>query len=107
LVAVAVKVYAVPLVRLVTVHWPEAGDPVGELTVQVRPPGDAVTVKLEGIEPEVAAVTVTVAEAFPAVADGACGGFGSPPVNVHHVSPEVGLPVPVQTAFTYTTPFVL
>ena len=39
LVAVAEKAYAVPLLRPVTVHEPDA-----PVTVQVRPPGDAVTV---------------------------------------------------------------
>ena len=39
LVAVAENVYAVPLVRPVTVHEPDA-----PVTVHVRPPGDAVTV---------------------------------------------------------------
>ena len=39
LVAVAENVYAVPLLRPVTVHEPDA-----PVTVHVRPPGDAVTV---------------------------------------------------------------
>jgi hypothetical protein len=63
LVAVAVKVYAVPLVSPVTVHDPERGvvalDGVME---HVRLPGDDVTVKLSGSPPVVALpVTVTVA----------------------------------------------
>ena len=39
LVAVAENVYAVPLLRPVTVH-----EPAAPVTVQVRPPGEAVTV---------------------------------------------------------------
>ena len=66
-VAAEVKVYAVPLVRPVTVHEPD--EPV---TVQVLPPGAAVTVK-DAAGPPLPGETVTTAWPFPAVALGAPG----------------------------------
>ncbi len=67
--------------------------------MQVRPPGDAVTVKLAGSEPVAAAVTVTVALASAADATGTWGASGAAALNVHHVSP-VALLLLVHTAFT-------
>ena len=63
-VAAAVNVYAVPFVRPVTSH-----DPDSPVTVHVPPAtaGDAVTVYDAGVPPVVAAATVTVALASPAV----------------------------------------
>ncbi len=55
-VAVEVKVYAVLLVKPVTVH-----EVTGTVTVQVPPPGDAVTVYEVGVPPEPGALMVTVA----------------------------------------------
>jgi len=67
LVAVAEKVYARPLVRPVTVH-----EVAGLVTVQVRLPGNAVTVYDAGAPP-VPAATVTVADPSPATAVGTSG----------------------------------
>jgi hypothetical protein len=67
-VAVVVNVYAVPFVNPVTVQ-----DPLAPVTVQVAPPGDAVTVYEVGVPPEVGALTVTVACALPATAVGVPG----------------------------------
>ncbi len=55
LVAVALKVYEVPLVRPATAHDPDA-----PVTVQVPPPGEAVTLYEVGVPPD-PAETVTVA----------------------------------------------
>jgi len=67
LVAVAENVYARPLVRPATVH-----EVAGLVTVQVRLPGNAVTVYEAGAPPA-PAPTVTVAEPSPATAVGAGG----------------------------------
>jgi hypothetical protein len=67
LVAVAEKVYGVPLVRPVTVH-----EVAGLVTVQVKLPGVDVTVYEAGAPPTPAA-TVTVDEPSPATAVGAGG----------------------------------
>jgi hypothetical protein len=67
LVAVAEKVYAVPLVRPVTVH-----EVAGLVTVQVKLPGVDVTVYEAGAPP-VPAATDTVADPSPATAVGAGG----------------------------------
>ena len=64
LVAVAVKVYAVPLVRPVTVHVPDRGVPESELAVQVKLPGFEVTVKDAGVPPVALSVTVTSTAVF-------------------------------------------
>ena len=76
LVAVAVKVYAVPFARPVMVHDPS----VGPATVHVRPPGLAVTVNvLTGPpvpRPTVPLRAVMVAWASPASAVGAFGPAG-------------------------------
>lgn len=71
LAAVAVKVYAVPLVNPVTVQEPKAPVPV-----QVAPPGLAVTVYEVPGSPPLPAVTVTVAWPSPATAVGAFGTAG-------------------------------
>ncbi len=63
-VAVAVNVYAVLLVRPVTVHVPVGGVPESEFAVQVRPSGLEVTVKEVGVPPVPLAVTVTSTAAF-------------------------------------------
>jgi hypothetical protein len=55
LVAVALKVYEVPLERPATAHDPDA-----PVTVQVAPPGEAVTLYEVGVPPD-PAETVTVA----------------------------------------------
>jgi hypothetical protein len=60
-VATVVNVYAVPAVKPLIVHEPEA-----PVTVHVRPPGDAVTVYDVGASPDVGAVTVMVALSSPA-----------------------------------------
>jgi hypothetical protein len=65
-----VKVYEVPFVRLETVHEPD--EPV---TVQVSPPGDAVT-KYEVTVPEVGGLTVTIAPRLMATAVGCPGVLG-------------------------------
>jgi hypothetical protein len=67
-VAVAEKVYGVPVVRPVTVH-----DVAGLVTVQVRPSGVEVTVYEAGAPP-VPALTVTVADVAPATAAAGVGG---------------------------------
>ena len=56
-----------PLVNPVTVQ-----DPLAPVTVQVAPPGDAVTVYEVGVPPDGAA-TVTVTSVFPATVVGAAG----------------------------------
>ncbi len=48
-------------------------DPDAPVTVQVAPPGEAVTVYEVGVPPVVGAETVTVAEPSPATAVGAPG----------------------------------
>lgn len=75
--AVAVKVYAVPLVRLVTSHEPVRGVPLGLEIVQLSPPGEAVTVKVLAVAPLAAPVTVTEACPSPAVAFGCWGASGA------------------------------
>lgn len=69
LVAVAVNVYEVPSVRPVTSQLVR-----GEVTVQVAPPGPAVTVYEVGVPPLPAeTVTVTLPEALPTTAVGVPG----------------------------------
>ena len=68
LVAVEEKVYARPLVRPVTVH-----EVAGLVTVQVRLPGNAVTVYEAGAPPVPESVTLTVADPSPATAVGVSG----------------------------------
>ena len=80
LLAIVVNVYAVPAVRPVMVHDPDA-----PVTVQVAPPGVAVTRYEVGVRPLVGAVTVIVALSSPATTVGATGVFGSgrePPIFV-------------------------
>ena len=73
-VAVAVNVYAVPLVRPSNVQGP----PAAPATVQVAPPGLAVTVNVSAAPPGVdPGPTVTVAKASPATAVGAAGVAGN------------------------------
>jgi uncharacterized membrane protein len=72
LFAMVVKVYAVPLVRPVMVHDPDA-----PVTVQVAPPGVAVTRYEVGVRPPVGGVTVIVALSSPATTVGTPGAFGS------------------------------
>ena len=68
-----VNVYEVPFVRLETVH-----DPDEPVTVQVSPPGDAVT-KYEVTVPKGdGGVTVTIAPRLIATAVGCPGVFGQP-----------------------------
>jgi hypothetical protein len=67
-----VNVYEVPLVKFETVHEPD--EPV---TVQVSPPGDAVT-KYEDTVPEVGGLTVTIAPRLMATAVGCLGVLGQP-----------------------------
>lgn len=76
LVAVTVKVYAVPLVRLFTVM-----EVHGAAQVPVMPPGDEVAVKL-AIGPP-AELKVTVALALPAVATGVVGALGAAGVTAN------------------------
>ena len=83
LVAVAVKVYGVPLVRPVTVH-----EVAGTVTVHVAPPGLAVTAYVTGVPPEPAA-TVTVAWPLPATAVGAGGVPGGTASAPLHIAPVV------------------
>ena len=71
LVAVDLNVYAVALVNPVTVH-----EVAGEVTVQVAPPGDAVTVYEVGLGPVLGGTIVTVAEELPATAVGVPGVLG-------------------------------
>ena len=70
-VAVAVNVYAVPLVRPVTTHDPDA-----PVIVQVAPPGDAVTVCDVAAAPDSATDTDTRTDASPITPLGAAGTFG-------------------------------
>lgn len=74
LVAVEVKVYAVPLVRPVTVH--DSGE-AEDSSVQVAPPGDAVTVYESAAPPDDGATTVTTAWPSPAIAVGVPGAPGA------------------------------
>jgi hypothetical protein len=92
LVAVAVKVYAVPFVRPVTAHEPEA-----PVTVQVAPPGDAVTWYEVGVPPE-PADTVTAARPSPATAVGAPGVPGSGGTGVTALEAADELVVPKELA---------
>jgi hypothetical protein len=77
LLALAVKVYDVPMVSPVTVQLPASGLPVGLETVQVFPSGSEVTVKLVAVKPVDAAVTSTEADRNPAVAVTDCGADGT------------------------------
>lgn len=70
LVAVAVKVYGVPLVSPGTVHDPLNGVPEGLLTTQDWPLVTAVIVNDVGVDPVLARVTVTTAFPSPALAVG-------------------------------------
>jgi hypothetical protein len=72
LIATVVKVYAVPAVKPVMVHEPDA-----PVTVHVAPPGDAVTTYDVGVRPLDGAVTVMVALSSPATTAGVPGAFGS------------------------------
>jgi hypothetical protein len=72
LIATVVNVYAVPAIRPVIVHEPEA-----PVTVHVAPPGVAVTTYDVGVRPLVGAVTVIVALSSPATTVGIPGAFGS------------------------------
>jgi hypothetical protein len=90
LVAVAENVYARPLVRPVTVH-----DVAGLVTVQVRLPGNAVTVYDAGAPP-VPALTVTVAEPSPATAVGV---GGVPGASIGLTEPDANDPLDVPAAF--------
>lgn len=69
--ATVVNVYAVPAVRPVIVHDPDA-----PVTVHVAPPGDAVTSYDVGVLPLVGAVTVIVALSSPVTTVGIPGVFG-------------------------------
>ncbi len=70
-VAVAVNVYAVPFVRPVTTHDPDA-----PVIVHVAPPGDAVTRCDVAAVPDSAADTDTRTDASPITPVGAAGTFG-------------------------------
>ena len=72
LLAVAVKVYAVPFVRLVSTQ-----DDAGTVITQVELPLDAVTAYEVGGPPPNPGATVMVAEVLPATATGARGGTGT------------------------------
>ena len=72
LIATVVNVYAVPAVKPVMVHEPDA-----PVTVHVAPPGDAVTTYDVGVRPLDGAVTVMVALSSPATTVGVPGAFGS------------------------------
>lgn len=77
-VAVAVKVYATPLVKPVIVHTrPFVFGAVALFISHVAPPGEAVTVNLSAASPVVADGTATVAEVSPAWAIGAPGALGA------------------------------
>lgn len=69
--AMVVNVYAVPAVKPVIVHNPDA-----PVTVHFAPPGDAVTSYDVGVTPPVGAVTVIVALSSPATTVGTPGVFG-------------------------------
>ena len=69
--ATVVNVYAVPAVKPVIVHDPDA-----PVTVHFAPPGDAVTSYEVGVKPPVGAVTVIVALSSPATTLGVPGVFG-------------------------------
>ena len=103
LVAVAEKVYARPLVRPLTVH-----EVAGLVTVQVRLPGNAVTVYDAGAPP-VPAATVTVADPSPATA---VGTGGVPGASIGLTVPDAPDPLDVPAAFVavaenvYGVPFV-
>ena len=83
-VAVAVNVYAVPFVRGAIVQLVP-----GATTVQVAPPGDAVTVYEEGVPPVAGAAIVIVAEPFPGAAVGVPG---MPGVEMVHCAVSVMFP---------------
>lgn len=72
LMATVENVYAVPAVKPVMVHEPDA-----PVTVHVAPPGDAVTTYEVGVRPLVGAVTVISALSSPATTVGIPGAFGS------------------------------
>ena len=72
LIATVVNVYAVPAVSPLMVHEPDA-----PVTVQVAPPGVAVTTYDVGVRPLVGGATVTVALSLPATTVGVPGAFGS------------------------------
>jgi hypothetical protein len=72
LFAMVVKVYAVPPAKPEMVHDPDA-----PVTVQVAPPGVAVTRYEVGVRPPVGGVTVIVALSSPATTVGTPGAFGS------------------------------
>jgi hypothetical protein len=69
--ATVVNVYAVPAVKPVIVHDPDAPE-----TVHLAPPGVAVTSYEVGVKPPVGAVTVIVALSSPATTLGVPGVFG-------------------------------
>ena len=69
--AMVVNVYAVPAVKPVIVHDPDA-----PVTVHFAPPGVAVTSYEVGVKPPVGAVTVIVALSSPATTVGTPGVFG-------------------------------
>jgi hypothetical protein len=75
-VAIAVNVYAVPAVNPSIVQEPDAPS-----TVQVLPPGDAVTVYDVGALPDVGAVTVMVALSSPATTVATPGTPGAPGIT--------------------------
>ena len=70
--AMVVNVYAVPAVKPVIVHDPDA-----PVTVHFAPPGVAVTSYEVGVKPPVGAVTVIVALSSPATTVGTPGVFGA------------------------------
>jgi len=104
LVAVVVKVYAVPLVRPGTRQ-----DPAAPVTVQVAPPGDAMTVYDVGAVP-LPAATVTVAPPLRGTAVGAGGVPGIVDKGVVPVdgaeAPLVPDPLVATVVKTYWVPLV-
>jgi hypothetical protein len=103
-VAVAVNVYSVLFVKPVTTQ-----EVSGDVTVQVAPPGEAVTVYEVGVPPDDGGVIVTVASPSPGSATGAPG---VPGVRTGVIAfdgsdePEVPPPLVAVAVNVYSVPFV-
>jgi hypothetical protein len=88
--ATVVNVYAVPAVRPVTVHEPEA-----PVTVHVFPSGDEVTTYDVGVCPLVGGATVTIASSSPTTTVGTPGEFGMRTLFVTESGPNDAASAPV------------
>ena len=91
LLAMVVNVYAVPAVKPVIVHDPDA-----PVTVHVAPPGAAVTTYDVGVRPPVGVVTVIVALSSPATTVGVPGRLTPVTLFVTESGPKDAASSPVQ-----------